>query len=134
MTSSQPIHPDDFVSDIAVDIGLALREHLDERYPGKVLDRLPDSPLATVRGRSIFVPSSESFTPAPGSSTTTQAAERILPLLQRDLHWQLPDAGLTDSDGWGLAYAWDGHSLFADGQFVKEGFRFDAYLEVVAAR
>lgn len=130
-TAIQPVHPDDYVSDIAVEIGLALREMLEDRYAGKIRQRLRDSPLTTVPGHTIFVPSAESLHSTPESSTTTEAAARILPIVIRDLRRQLDDAGITEaSDCWDFAYTWDGHGLFGDCQFVELGFRFDAYIEV----
>lgn len=58
--------------------------------------------------------------------------ERILPIVVRDLHRQLDDITTPASCGrWSIALSWDGHSLFDDGQFVREGFRFDAYVEVL---
>ena len=56
----------------------------------------------------------------------------MLPILTRDLRQQLEDVGVAETaDGWTFAFTWDGHGLFNDGQFVCDGFRFDAYVEVV---
>lgn len=130
-TAIQPVHPDGYVSDITVEIGLALRDLLSQRYPGRIRKRLRDSPLTTVPGHTIFVGSTESLNPTLTSSTTTEAAEQMLPILIRDLQQQLEGAGLTEaSEAWSMAFTWDGHGLFADGQFVCDGFRFDAYVEV----
>lgn len=124
----QPIHPNDYVSDITVDIGLALRASLEDLYPGRIRRRLRDSPLTTVPGHTIFVASSESLHAA---STTEEAVSRILPTIQDDIRRQVDGIGHPDS--WTMAFTWDGHSLFDDGEFVNDGFRFDAYVEVLAA-
>lgn len=130
-TAIQPVHPDDYVSDITVEIGLALRDLISQRYPGRIRARLRDSPLTTVPGHTIFVGSTESLNASHDSSTTTDPAARMLPILVRDLRQQLEGAGLTEaSDQWSIAYTWDGHGLFGDGQFVCDGFRFDAYVEL----
>lgn len=133
ITAIQPVHPDDYVSDITVEIGIALRAMLDQRYPGRIRGRLRDSPLTTVPGHTIFVPSTESLRPPLDSMTTTGAAARMLPIVVRDLKRQLHDADLAETSlDWDFAYTWDGHGLFSDGQFVRDGFRFDAYVEVFA--
>lgn len=131
--TTQPVRPDDYVSDIAVDIGLAVREQLTQRYPGRMRKRLRDSPLTTVPGHTIFVPSSEAFAPSDNAATIVSASSAILPILVADLLGQLNKAGIPDgSDGWSLAFSWDGHGLFNDGRFVCDGFRFDAYVEAIA--
>lgn len=133
ITAIQPVHPDDYVSDITVEIGIALRTMLEERFPERIRERLRDSPLTTVPGHTIFVRSTESLNPTAEASTTDEAAARILPILIRDLRQQLSDAGLAEaSDQWSVAFTWDGHGLFGDGQFVCDGFRFDAYIDVFA--
>lgn len=130
-TTIQPVHPDDYVSDITVEIGLALRDLLSQRYPGRIRKRLRDSPLTVVPGHTIFVRSTESLNPTPESSTTADAAARMLPILIRDLRHQLDSTGVAEaSNRWSIAFTWDGHGLFADGQFVCDGFRFDAYVDV----
>lgn len=126
----QPIHPDDYVSDITVDIGLALRASLDGLYPGRIRERLRDSPLTTVPGHTIFVQSSDSLASHREASSTVAAVARILPIVIRDLEQQLTAPHITDT--WSVALTWDGHSLFDDGEFVNDGFRFDAYVEVFA--
>lgn len=134
MPSIQPVHPDDYVSDIAVEIGIASRAMLEQRYPGKMRERLRDSPLTTVPGHTIFVPSTDSLHPTADSTTTAEAAARILPIIVRDLQQQLEAADVPEgSDQWSLAFTWDGHGLFGDGLFVCEGFRFDAYVELFTA-
>ncbi|MFJ2543032.1 hypothetical protein [Microbacterium sp. NPDC087589] len=127
--SAQPVHPDDFVSDITVEIGLAVRDRLAQRFPGRLRKRVRDSPLTTIPGHTIFVPSSESFTAA---CTIESACDQMLPILLRDLRHQLDDARISEASAtWSLAFTWDGHGLFDDGQFVRDGYRFDAYLQVV---
>ncbi|MGV2984409.1 hypothetical protein ACNPNP_11970 [Microbacterium sp. AGC85] len=131
MTFSQPVHADDYVGDITVDIGLDLYERLDDRYPGKIRPDDRDGSLTTVPGHTIFVPSSASPAPSTDPTSTGNAASRIFPILIGDLQRQLVEAGIEeDSDGWSFAYTWDGHGLFNDCQFVEQGFRFDAYVEV----
>lgn len=131
--NTQPVHPDDHVSDITVEIGLAVREQLAQRYPGRMRKRLRDSPLTTVPGHTIFAPSSEAFATAGGAATTASATSEIVPILVTDLLGQLDKAGIPEaSDGWSLALSWDGHGLFDDGRFVCDGFRFDAYVQVCA--
>lgn len=133
MTISQPIHADDYVGDVTVDIGLDVYERLDARYPGRIRPDLPDGALTTVPGHTIFVPSVDTTATSPGTACTGDAAARILTILVRDLQRQLAEARITeDSDRWSFAYAWDGHGLFHDCQFVEQGFRFDAYVEVFA--
>lgn len=128
MTCSQPIHADDYVGDVTVDIGLDLHTRLDARYPGKIRPDRRDGALTTIPGHTIFVPSSGS--PAP-TTDTADAAARILHIVIRDLQAQLAASGISeDSDYWSFAYTWDGHGLFNDCQFVEQGFRFDAYVEV----
>lgn len=131
--NTQPVHPDDHVSDITVEIGLAVREQLAQRYPGRMRKRLRDSPLTTVPGHTIFVPSSEAFATAGGEATIACATSEIVSILVTDLLGQLNEAGIPEaSDGWSLAFSWDGHGLFDDGRFVCEGFRFDAYVDAIA--
>lgn len=133
MTTAQSIRPDDYVGDVTVDIGLDVYERLDARYPGKIRPGQRDGALTTVPGHTIFVPSDETPAPSTDDATTGDAASRILPIVIRDLQRQLADAGISeDSDQWSFAYSWDGHGLFDDCQFVEQGFRFDAYVEVVA--
>lgn len=131
MTISNPVHADDYVGDVTVDVGLDLYERLDARHPGKIRPDTRDGALTTVPGHTIFVPSAGSPKPA----STGDAASRILPILICDLQRQLADAGIAeDSDQWSFAYTWDGHGLFDDCQFVEHGFRFDAYVEVFTER
>ncbi|MFF7291630.1 hypothetical protein ACFY9N_03765 [Microbacterium sp. NPDC008134] len=131
MTFSQPIHPDDFIGDITVDIGLDLYERLDARYPGKIRPDARDGALTTVPGHTIFVPSSGSPAQTTDTANTADAAARILPIVIRDLQAQLAASGIAeDSEHWSFAYTWDGHGLFNDCQYVENGFRFDAYVEV----
>lgn len=135
MTSYRPIRPNDYVSDVTVEIGLALRERLHEKFPGRVRTRLRDNPLTTVPGHTIFVSSAESCASATAPSTAVEASERILPTILRELRHQLEEAGLEEgSQRWSVAYTWDGHGLFDDGQLVEQGFRFDAYVEVFCLR
>lgn len=129
----QPVHPDDHVSDITVEIGLAVRERLAERYPGRIRKRLRDKPLTTVPGHTIFVPSSEAFAASGTAASTASATSQILPILVTDLLGQLHEASIpASSESWSFAFSWDGHGLFDDGRFVRDGFRFDAYVEVFA--
>lgn len=133
MTISNPVHADDYVGDITVDIGLDLYERLDARYPGKIHPDVRDGALTTVPGHTIFVPSAGTAAPTTDPAATGDAALRILPALIRDLQRQLAEAGIAeDSEQWSFAYTWDGHGLFDDCQFVEHGFRFDAYVEVFA--
>ena len=135
MTISQPVHADDYVGDVTVDIGLDLYERLDARYPGKIRPDQRDGALTTVPGRTIFVPSADTAAPTTDLAATGDAASRILPILIRDLQTQLAEAGIAeDSDQWSFEYTWDGHGLFNDCQFVEQGFRFDAYVEVFAEK
>ncbi|WP_292788200.1 MULTISPECIES: hypothetical protein [unclassified Microbacterium] len=71
MSTIQPIHPNDFVSDITVDIGLALRARLEEAFPGRIRARLRDSPLTTTHGHTIFVGSTDSYLMTAYSPSTT---------------------------------------------------------------
>lgn len=133
MNTTQPIHADDYVGDITVDIGLELYERLDALYPGKIRPDARDGALTTVPGHTIFVPSEDTAAPSPATASAGDAAARILAILIRDLQRQLAEAGISeDSDRWSFAYTWDGHGLFNDCQFVEQGFRFDAYVEVFA--
>lgn len=131
MTISQPIRPDDYVGDVAVDIGLDVYERLNALYPGRIRADARDGSLTTVPGHTIFVPSEGTAATSPGTACTGDAASRILTILVRDLQRQLAEARITeDSDRWSFAYTWDGHGLFHDCQFVEQGFRFNAYMEV----
>lgn len=133
MTISQPVHADDYVGDIAVDIGLDLYDRLDALYPDKIRPDLRDGALTTAPGHTIFVPSADTGAPSTDAADTSDAAERILLIVIRDLRRQLADLGIAEeSDGWSFTYTWDGHGLFHDCQFVEQGFRFDAYIEVFA--
>lgn len=131
MTFSQSVYPDDYVGDITVDIGLDLYERLDDRYPGRIRPDARDGSLTTVPGHTIFVPSEDTAAPSLAIASTGDAASRILTILIRDLQRELAEAGITEDSGrWSFTYTWDGHGLFHDCQFVEQGFRFDAYVEV----
>ncbi|WP_218682505.1 hypothetical protein [Microbacterium sp. BF1] len=133
MTISQPVHADDYVGDVTVDIGLDVYDRLDALYPGKIRPDLRDGDVTTVPGYTIFVPSTGTGAPSTDAAATGDAAARILAIVIRDLQRQLADLGVEEeSDGWSLAYTWDGHGLFNDCQFVEHGFRFDAHVEVFA--
>jgi hypothetical protein len=125
MTSQILVARDDYVSDITVQVGLALREQLIAAFPGRVRERDRDSPLSIVPGRSTFIPQ--------GAFDVDDTASTILPALIREITHQAGCAGIDlDSDRWTVSFAWDGHGLFHDGQFVEDGFRFDAYIELFA--
>lgn len=117
------ITPDMYVSDIAVQITLPLRDLLVRAFPGRLHGRRRDLPLSTVPGHTVFVP-------AGGNCSVESIAAEILPILVRDVHEQLAARGLDLHSNWGIAYTWDGHGLFQDGPFVFEGFRFEAAVEV----
>lgn len=121
---SSTIRRDDYVSDITVDIGLALQAQLEAQYPNRMrAPRRRDNPLCIAPGHSIFI--------RHGEFNADEAARSILPALDRDLSDQLSAAGVDRaSDDWTFVYAWDGHGLFQDGQFVELGFRFEAYVQI----
>jgi len=57
----------------------------------------------------------------------------MMTILLHDLHRQLDAAGIDqESSQWSVALTWDGHGLFGDGQLVRDGFRFDAYVKLYA--
>lgn len=74
MPNSQPVHADDYVGDITVDIGLDLYERLNARYPGRIRADQRDGMLTTVPGHTIFVPSIGTHAPTTDAATTGDAA------------------------------------------------------------
>lgn len=125
MTNHTLVARDDYVSDVTVQIGLALREQLITAFPGRIRERDRDNPLSIVPGRSTFIPQ--------GAFDAHGTASTILPALIREITHLAGNAGVNiDSDLWMFSFAWDGHGLFHGGQFVEDGFRFDAYIEFFA--